>query len=140
MKWLALVVAVLAFVGCGSDAGTQKSAATGTTVLIGPDTNGGMDAITGGTTEFVGSCLGARQGSSLYVVVWPDETRGGDDSASITVGDHRIDLGDAFSGGGGFMSPPYFDELPEIPADCLEAADADEVMWVQSVDEVTRAK
>lgn len=140
MKWLALVVAVLAFVGCGSDAGTQKSAATVTTVLIGPDTNGGMDAITGGTTELVGSCLGARQGSALYVVVWPHGTKVPDDSSTVNVDDETIELGDVFSGGGGFMSPPYFDELPEIPADCLEAADADEVMWVQSVDSVTHAK
>lgn len=71
-------------------------------MLIGPDANGGMDAITGGTTELVGSCLGARQGSALYAVVWPHGTK--------------------------------------VPADCLEVADADEVMWVQSVDSVTRAK
>lgn len=140
MKWFALLVAVLAMVGCGSDAGTQKSTATGSTVLIGPDTNGGMDAITGGTTKLVGSCLGARRDSSLFVVVWPDGTTVADDSAVITVGDHTIDLGDTFTGGGGYMSPPYFDELPEVPADCLEAADTDEVMWVQSVDEVTVAK
>ena len=142
MKWFALVVAVLSLVGCGSDTdtGTQKSTESGATVLIGPDTNGGMDAITRGTTELVGSCLGARQESVVYVVVWPHGTRVADDSASITVGDHRIDLGDTFMGGGGNMSPPYLDTLPDIPADCLAAADTDEVMWVQSVDEVTRAK
>jgi hypothetical protein len=125
-------VALLA-AGC-SGGGQQVSTESGTTVLIASAAEGGMDAITRGTVEVVGSCLGVRLGTDLTVVVWPSGASTTGDS--IEVDGRRVAVGDFFQGSGGYLRPPYPDSIPDVPQECLDAATSDEVMWVQSLTEV----
>jgi hypothetical protein len=125
---------VLLAAGC-SGAGQQVSTESGTTVLIASASTGGMDAITRGTVEVVGSCLGVRLGTDLTIVVWPSGASTTGDS--IEIDGQRVAVGDFFQGSGGYLGPPYPDSIPDVPQECLDAASSDEVMWVQSLTKVT---
>ncbi|MCW2793315.1 MAG: hypothetical protein JWO76_2413 [Nocardioides sp.] len=121
-------------VGCAGG-GQQVSTESGTTVLLAPQAEGGMDAITRGTVEVVGSCLGVRLGTELSVVVWPsDASTTGD---SVEIDGQRVAVGDFFQGSGGYLTAPYPEDFPDVQQECLDAASSDELMWVQSLTKVT---
>lgn len=130
-----LAVAATAL-GCSS-APQQLATESGATVLIAAPSDGGMDAIASGTIEMVGPCLGARTGGGLRVVVWPADTSTTGDT--VQADGRRVALGESFAGAGGYLTPPYPDAFPEIPEECLDAASSDEVMWVQSLGDLTSA-
>lgn len=133
---LPAVAATMLLAGaCAGGNGQQVSTESGTTVLIAAASGGGMDAITRGTIEVVGSCLGVRLGTKLSVVVWPVGTSTTGDS--VQIGGQRVSVGDFFQGGGGYLTPPYPEGIPAVPQECLDAASTNEVMWVQSLDKVT---
>lgn len=128
------VAAPLLLAGCSGGA-QQVSTESGTTVLIAATAQGGMDAITRGTVEVVGSCLGVRLGTELSVVVWPSGASTTGDSVEID--GQRVAVGDFFQGTGGYLTPPYPDDIPDVPQECLDAASSDQVMWVQGLTKVT---
>jgi hypothetical protein len=116
----------------GGDASVEQTD-EGLQVLIGPDTDSGMDAITGGMLVDVGGCVGALQGEVAYVVVWPHGTSG--TSLGVSVDDAELSLGTTFEGSGGYLDPDMDVGFPDIPGECREASGSPrEVMWVQSID------
>jgi hypothetical protein len=129
-----ILAAAATAVGCSS-APQELSTESGATVLIAASSDGGMDAIASGTIAMVGPCLGARTGGGLRVVVWPSDTSTTGDT--VEAGGRRVALGETFAGAGGYLTPPYPDAFPEIPEECLDAASSDEVIWVQSLGDVT---
>lgn len=106
---------------CGSEAEVVEG--DDGILLVAAATDGGMDAMVIGTVVRVGSCLGLEGEADPILAVWPAGTEQGD-----------VAVGDSVRGSGGYLSPPYPEELPDLPADCVEAAGGDEVAWVQALD------
>lgn len=107
--------------------GGQVIAASDVTVLVSERTDGGMDALGGGSLEVVGGCLGA----SGSVIVWPHGTRvAQDDPLTIEVAGYgTFSLGDEVRVGGGYVlehssgnveSLDYLVGGVTVPAECAE--------------------
>ena len=122
--WLVGLLGVAGvFAGCGG----QTISAGETTVLVGQRTNGGDDALGGGTLEIVGGCLGA----SGSVIVWPHGTKVVDENPlTIDIPDKgTFSLGDQVEVPGGFVlehpsddvvAGPYKIGSITVPAQCAE--------------------
>lgn len=123
---LACIAATPMMASCGGE--PQVLQAGDVRTFAGGPSSGSDDAEVSGTLVLTpAGCIALDQGGGLvYVVVWPHGTELSDDGAIEAAG-RRFAIGDRVDAGGGYATLPLGDDLPDIPAECFDGADDDEV-------------
>jgi hypothetical protein len=142
----AAVCGVLVLSGCSSD--DSEPEVEGPTVLAMPVSKSAL-LIAGDVDEpseekltgkpvFVNGCLGAQNGTTTFLVVWPDGTNvASPDADALEYEGEVLEPGSSFTGRGTFVtSKPFPEEFPTIPLKCL-SANQEKIMWLQEIDEIT---
>ena len=111
---------------------------SGHSLLVGgPAEQVGRERVSG-TPLFVNGCLGAQEGTSSFLVVWPSGTnvdRAGSDA--IEIDGEVLGPGGSFVGKGTYVfSQPFPEQFPDIPLRCL-GPNQQKIVWVQEIDEIT---
>jgi hypothetical protein len=101
------VAASLVLLGASACGSGRESVTVdpGRPVLVeGVDMDGGSDVLIAGVVTVVNGCLGLRDGDQAFAVVWPkgSEYEADEGTTFRLPSGHVLDVGDEFSGGGGW--------------------------------------
>src|SRR5262245_5361672 len=127
----AIVAAAMSVAGCDGDrsSGGKVLESDGVRALVAGPKNFGRDALIVGNLALTdGRCLAVRSAEGrTHLLVWPSGVSLlADGRVGVDVpGLGAITVGESFSAGGGYATPPLHQEerAPEVPTDCSAPAE-----------------